>query len=246
MNSTALDARRLLVAFIGVCLMTAGCATAADAVATPTTADLAGAPTAPAALAGAPATECQRKHVYIFLVNGLDPFFVCKFNKTPDYLRSLGYEHVSFGQLPAYRRFTEDIRHIHADDPLARFVLVGFSLGANNVCRMSEDLKADGIDVDLLVYLGGCLVSNGPEWRPENAHRIVNICDSGLIVLTGGLVRPDKLDGVENIQIPGPTFHVNTPDSQVTQETLANELGAIAAGPGEAKPVPVGGTAAKP
>ena len=64
---------------------------------------------------------------------------------------------------------------------------------------MANDLAADGTPVDLLVYLGGCWVSNGPEWRPENARRIVNIRDSGLIALTGGLLHPDTLDGAENV-----------------------------------------------
>ena len=36
--------------------------------------------------------------------------------------------------------------------------------------------------------------------------RIVNIRDSGLVTLTGGLLHGDNLDGAENVQIPGVTL----------------------------------------
>ena len=61
-------------------------------------------PAATPAGAAAPAASGQRDHVYVFLVNGLDPFFFCQFNKMPDYVRSLGYDHVSIGQMNGERQ----------------------------------------------------------------------------------------------------------------------------------------------
>jgi len=210
-----MNAHRLLVILVGVCLLAASPARAADAAAT--------VPEPP------PAGRCD--HVYVFLVNGIDPLNLCHFDKMPDYLRSQGYDHVTMGRLNTSRRpFYREIRRIRAADPCARVVLVGFSAGANVVCRVTDDLAADGMQVDLLVYLGGCMVSNSPAWKPRNAGRVVNIRDSGLVFLGGGLMSSgDDVDGVNNVQIPGVSLHVDTPAQQVTQETLARELAAQAA-----------------
>jgi len=87
-----MNARPFLFAIVGIWTLTAGCAAASDIVAQPA------ARPAAAIAAEAPA-DWQRDHVHVFLVNGLDPFFFCQFNKMPDYARSLGYEHVHFGQM---------------------------------------------------------------------------------------------------------------------------------------------------
>jgi hypothetical protein len=216
-----MTAPKLLSILLGVCVFAAGCATASDVQ-----------PAAPhpGPVAVAAPAECQRDHVYVFLVNGLDPFFFCQFNKMPGYVRSLGYEHVSMGQMTARSRFVDEIRHIRASDASARIVLLGFSTGANTVCRMSHALNDEGCKVDLLIYLGGCYIYNADSSRPENAARIVNIRDSGLVMSTGTLVRGDNLDGAENIQIPGLTLHIMTPIDPITQDTVARELDQLAVG----------------
>ena len=47
------------------------------------------------------------------------PFFFCQFNKMPDYVKSLGYEHVYFGQMTSKSKFLDEIREICANDPCA-------------------------------------------------------------------------------------------------------------------------------
>ncbi len=215
-----MNAHRLLLGIVCVVGLTAGCAQASGVIAAPP-------PAGP--VQAAPPAACQRDHVYVFLVNGLDPFFFCQFNKMPDYVRSLGYEHVEMGQMTVKGKFLDEIRGVRAADPSARIVLLGFSTGANTVCQMSHTLENDGCSVDLLVYLGGCWMFNYPSSRPENAVRIVNIRDSGLVTATGGLLHGDALDGAENVKIPGVTLHLLTPINPVTQETLARELAAQAA-----------------
>jgi hypothetical protein len=209
-----MDARRLPLIVAGICVLAAQ-ARAADAET--------------AAAQPPPAARCE--HVYIFLINGVDPFDLCGLDKMPEYLRSQGYEHVYFGALTtSRRRFYRDIRHIRAADPCARVVLIGFSAGANVACRITDDLAADGEQVDLLVYLGGCLISNSPAWKPRNAGRVVNIRDSGLVFLGGGVMSSgDQVSGADNVQIPGISLHVDTPAQPVTQDTLARELAAQAA-----------------
>jgi hypothetical protein len=162
-------------------------------------------------------------------VNGLDPFFFCQFNKMPAYVRSLGYEHVCLGQMGCRRKFLNEIRTIRETDPCARIALLGFSTGANTACRMTHALDEGGCQVDLLIYLGGCWIFNVDSSRPENANRIINIRDSGLVTLTGTLLRGQNVDGVENVQIPGLTFHILTPIQPTTQDTLAAALDALAA-----------------
>jgi hypothetical protein len=236
-----MNTRRFLFAIVGIWILTAGCAAASDVV----PARAAARPAAPD-VAETPA-ESQRNHVHVFLLNGLDPFFFCQFNKMPDYVRSLGYEHVYMGQMNSKSKFLEEIRRIRATDPCARIVLLGFSTGANTVCGMCHTLKDDGCKVDLLIYLGGCWIFNWQSSRPENALQIVNIRDSGLVTFTGGLLHGDDVDGAENIKIPGFTLHIMTPVNPVTQDTLARELNTLAAGVSQpATPAPVDATAPAP
>ncbi|HVS34678.1 MAG TPA: hypothetical protein VMS17_03790 [Gemmataceae bacterium] len=223
-----MNAGRILLAAVCVCGSAVGCAGATDAVAPHP---------APGPMTVTAAS--QRDHVYVYLLNGLDPLFFCQFNKMPDYVRSLGYEHVSMGQMIAKDRFLDDIRHVRASDPSARIVLLGFSTGANTVCAMSHTLQDEGCPVDLLIYLGGCYIYNNDSSRPENVKRIVNIRDSGLVTVSGGLLRGEDLDGAENVKIPGVTLHIMTPINTVTQETLARELAALALDASAPPPQPV-------
>ena len=218
-----MNARRLLLVTVGACILTAGCAAAADAVVSSPAPPLAG--SAPAASPAA----CQRDHVYVFLVNGLDPFFFCQFNKLPDYVRSLGYSHVSMGQMSSESQFVNDIRRARATDPNARVLLLGFSTGANTVCHMCHTLKDQGCPVDVLVYLGGCYIYNRDYSRPQNVKHIINLRDSGLVTFSGGLLRGEDVDGTENLKIPGLTLHIMTPDNPLTRDTMASALAQMAA-----------------
>ena len=110
----------------------------------------------------------------------------------------------------------------------ARIALLGFSTGANTACSMSHILEKEGCHLDLLIYLGGCYIYNRDSSRPGNALKIVNIRDSGLVTVSGGLLRGEDVDGAENIKIPGVTFHIMTPINPVTQGALARELGVLA------------------
>jgi hypothetical protein len=217
-----MDEKRMILVSAAVCLLAASCASASYAAGAPLEAH----PAAP--VETVVAAECQREHVYVFLLNGLDPFFFCQFNKMPDYVKSLGYEHVYFGQMTSKSKFLDEIREIRANDPCARIALLGFSTGANTACSMSHILDKEGCHLDLLIYLGGCYIYNRDSSRPENALKIVNIRDSGLVTVSGGLLRGEDVDGAENVKIPGVTFHIMTPINSVTQDTLARELGALA------------------
>jgi hypothetical protein len=143
----------------------------------------------------------------------------------------LGFEHSSFGQVYDFLYFEEEIRRIHREDPEARFVLVGFSLGANVIMDMTQSLLADDITIDLLVYLAGDTLRNTPECRPENARRILHITSASGVWLPGGLFDGAGLDGADNVWLED-VGHFDVPTHPRTLAALACGLAEVAAAPG--------------
>jgi hypothetical protein len=166
--------------------------------------------------------QCCRDHVYIFLVNGLDPLNATNLTGVRDYLHSLCYQKVYYGQFFHRSHYEAEIRRIHQCDPDARFVLLGFSLGANMVRTMAHDAQKDGVTIDLLVYCGGNTLKNVPTDQPENAERILNILAHGYIW------HGDNMERAENIQV-SKSWHFGSPAHPYTIQTLTHELALVAA-----------------
>lgn len=166
--------------------------------------------------------QCARGHVYIFLVHGFDPIDCSNLAGVRDYVQCLGFTKTYYGQFYHTSHFEKEVRRIHQEDPHARFVLIGFSLGANQVRTLAQSVKDDGISIDLLVYLSGNTLKDIPRDRPENACRIVNILAQGCI-WNGA-----TLEGAENVQVRK-VGHFGSPTHHYTLETLARELAAVAA-----------------
>ena len=57
----------------------------------------------------------------------------------------------------------------------ARFVVMGYGLGANTAAELADAVQADGATIDLLVYCGGIAVSDEPKYRPSNVRRSSSI-----------------------------------------------------------------------
>jgi hypothetical protein len=163
-----------------------------------------------------------RDHIYVFLVHGMDPLDWANLEGVRDYCRRLGFRNTYYGQLYHTSYFRKEISRIHREAPDARFVLIGFSFGANMVRNIAQDIKQEGIPVDLLVYLGGNTLKNIPRDRPENAARIVNILASGCI-WNGAW-----FDDAQNLHETD-VWHFGSPSHPRTLEVLARELGRIAA-----------------
>ena len=96
-----------------------------------------------------------RSHVYVFFIHGMDPLDFANLSGVRDYVQSLGFIKTYYGQLYHTIYFTDEMREIHKRDPEARFALVGFSFGANMVRDVANAVRPDGVDIDLIVYLGG-------------------------------------------------------------------------------------------
>src|SRR5262249_6617116 len=61
--------------------------------------------------------SCCRDHVYIFLVNGLDPINASNMAGLRDYLQDLGFNKTYYGQLYHSAFYNKEIRRIHESDP---------------------------------------------------------------------------------------------------------------------------------
>jgi hypothetical protein len=167
--------------------------------------------------------KCCRDHVYVFLLNGLDPFNYANLTGLRDYLNHLGVAKTYYGQIYHFWSFTHEIRRIHKEDPEARFVLIGFSVGVNLADGVARSVQADGIHIDLLVYLSGNHpVMPMPGGRPDNVDRVVNILAAGVMNGRG------QRDWAENVRLAS-TMHFGSPTHPMTLERLAQELTAVAA-----------------
>jgi hypothetical protein len=156
-------------------------------------------------------------------MNGLDPVNYGNLTGLRDYLHKAGYRKTYYGQLYHANWFAKEIYRIHEEDPDARLVLVGFSLGVNFLDALSETLNKHGIAVDLLVFLSG----NHPVWpmpaeRPANVARVINVLSSGSMKYWGE--RP----WAENVRLSS-TWHFGSPTHPSTLERLTEELDLLSA-----------------
>jgi hypothetical protein len=175
-------------------------------------------------------SEAQRDHIYVLFINGLDPLDKGNLVGLADRVHELGFQHVSFGQMydePAMRR---QIVETYQQDPKARFVIVGFSLGANFASSLADDLQVDDVPIELLVYLGGDTLTNSAEYRPANARRIVNVTAQGCTWLFGGLIwKGVEIDGAENLRLEN-VDHFHIPTDERVAQSLRITLTQIAEG----------------
>ncbi len=162
-----------------------------------------------------------RHHVHVFFIHGMDPLDFANMEGLSEYVQSLGFIKTHYGQLYHLWQFKKEMRAIAKADPEARFVLVGFSFGANAVRDLANAVKKDGVTIDLLVYLGGNTLENTPPNRPEHVLRIVNILAHGWV--WNGTV----LDGAENMNYNN-VWHFGSPTHLQTLDVLARELPVVA------------------
>jgi hypothetical protein len=162
-----------------------------------------------------------RGHVYVFFVHGMDPLNYANLTGVRDYVNELGFGKTYLGQMYHAGYFDREIHRIAKEDAEARFVLIGFSFGANLARDLAISAGKDDIPIDLLIYLGGNTLENSSKDQPENVGKIVNILASGLIW------HGDTLDRAENIQLPD-VWHFGSPSHEQTLNTMARELAEVA------------------
>lgn len=104
----------------------------------------------------------QRDHVHIFLLNGDDLLGLGHLEKLRDALNSAGYSKVYYGQIFHGASFEKEARQIRCLDPDARFVFIGYGLGAGTADGLAARLGTDGLPVDGLVGLAPLYLPMSP------------------------------------------------------------------------------------
>ena len=181
---------------------------------------------------------CQRvpidakDRVHLFAINGMDPFYVGNLNGLCACMQQLGFRNVHYGESWHTTAIREQICAIRRCEPDARIAVVGFSLGANRACRLAQELKRDGVTIDLLVYIGGDTIDNVPASRPENVGQIVNITGHGYLPRGGDLFyNGTDIDGAQNQRLNA--RHMLLPTRAETVEMLTLHLIAVAQAPAD-------------
>jgi hypothetical protein len=161
-----------------------------------------------------------RDHVYVVLINGLDPLYVGNLAGERDYLQRLGFSKVYFGQLYDWWWFKSKVRQAYREDPEARFVIIGYSWGCSMAHSLARALQDEGIRVDLLVHLDAVAFTRKFHHRPENVGRILNI--TSFSVLCGV-----PAEGTESMRESN-VWHFGPPTHPRTLEALAAHLVSLA------------------
>jgi len=162
-----------------------------------------------------------RGHVYIFFVNGLDPVNLSNLSGLRDYVQDLGFPKTYFGHLYHTPWFAKELRRIHDEDPAARFVLVGFSLGSPMAHALAQSARDADVNIDLLVYLSGNLPWAPPASRPPNVERVITII-AGSPTQEGSPV-----EGTDEYYLTD-AWYFGTPAHRQTLQALGEELVTIA------------------
>jgi hypothetical protein len=174
--------------------------------------------------------SASRDSVHVYFINGLDPFDKGNLVGLSERVRELGFKNVEFGQMYDEPAMRHEILQLHREDPATKVVVVGFSFGANLARLLTDQLRAEAIPVDLLVYLGGDTLTNSPEDRPVNARRIVNITAEGCNWLFAGLIwQGVEMDGVENLRLEN-VDHFHVPTNERVLRLLREDLTVVAGG----------------
>lgn len=167
-----------------------------------------------------------KDHTWLFFINGLDPYYLANFRGQCQHLKLLGYNHAYCGQMTHTELFRTMIHEVRKDDLEARVVVVGYSLGANCARTLANQLKDDGLRIDLLVYLGGDSVKNADASRPANVGRIVNITGHGSMLLGYDLfINGDNIQGASNHRLDA--RHFLLPTRAETAELLVRNIAAL-------------------
>lgn len=171
--------------------------------------------------------QAQKDRVHFFLINGLDPLQASNIHGVAAYFRSIGFANTSSYQFPQTPKVRRQIEALRRSDPEARIVLLGFSVGANCVRGLANNLNKDGVHIDCLIYVGGDTVFNTPTSKPANVGQIVNVTGHGLIFLGRDLYfKGDTIDGAVNQRLDA--RHMNIPASSETISVVGRAVIATA------------------
>jgi hypothetical protein len=95
---------------------------------------------------------CRGK-LFVFMLNGLDPFNSDNLGWTRDYLKGLGFAKVYSGQSFHEDTFFDEIIRLHNIFDDARFVVIGSDTGAEAARSLVQKVGDKNVPVEMLIYL---------------------------------------------------------------------------------------------
>jgi hypothetical protein len=163
--------------------------------------------------------SCRGK-VYVFLMSGFDLFDMDRVNDFRTALIHAGFTKVYNGQFYHDTYFASEIHRLALEEPDARFVIVGFSLGADYAVSLAESVGHYGIPVSLLASVDPYWWSSAPTTNPPNVQQVMHIHGEPLLF-------PNRTSAGMDVQIPE-TFPTNITSNPLTVEALARALASVA------------------
>jgi len=122
-----------------------------------------------------------RNHVYVFLINGLNPADSLAFSDLREYVNRLGFGKTYSGQVYHAYSFAHEIRRIHREDPEAHVVVVGSPTGVKALQSLLPDAQTGSSAVDAVVYIGERPAAEGAS--PAGAAVWVALGEAGALAL---------------------------------------------------------------
>lgn len=118
--------------------------------------------------------QCDRRHVYAVLINGLTPSPCLEELRLK--LAESGFEKTFRAELCHTGWLWREMKRVQKCDPEARFVLIGYGFGCGSAVGIAKDAAREGLTVDALVLLDPAGVK---DWD-GSAERVV-VIRSGLV-----------------------------------------------------------------
>jgi hypothetical protein len=96
-----------------------------------------------------------RRRVCVFLANGVDPLCLGNLSGVRQYLHALGFTNTYYGYPYHGHWFKKELCRVRKDDPDARFVLIGYGMGADTLRAVARSVCQEGVAIDLFISLQG-------------------------------------------------------------------------------------------
>ncbi len=145
-----------------------------------------------------------QENTVILVVNGGDPLHLADADAFARQFRTEGYPHAQVAEWHQEHAIEQAVREVHRDEPGARIVLIGYSLGAYCVRDIANRLNRDGIPIVMVGYIGADYLADTTDSRLEGVARVVNVTGDGH-VLTGKnlFFNGTEVTGARNVRLAG-------------------------------------------
>ena len=162
--------------------------------------------------------SCTPEQLHIFIVHGWDALDLAHLKKMVRCCQEWGFPNVCMKQCYHRKALVQDVAVIRAQNPNAQFAFIGFSAGACTARDATLELHDKyGIDVRLLVYLGGNFLG----WRKTNCpayvERVIHVRSWDDCILS------PRLSDAETHTIPW-VWHFSSPHNARTVSIVQNSL----------------------